>query len=238
VESNLASTQSATRASRGWTAGGSHKWIWLSEKRILALSSRSRTSISANGGRRRVRSADHQGYGSRHRRVPRDPSPKLRQQLPLPSPVEQREEGSRKGLHDRRNVFAVCLAERSPVEDENHHDCHDGDSGGDHDVGEHQLPRLSRRLRESLQAGSMNKLPYLGVAGPWRTRGNRNGPRGLRRVWRTTRLIFDRTTWTVFNYSAYPSSRAVHRSVDSLCRHAGRVVRSLGIPLWKKMPPI
>ena len=37
---------------------------------------------------------------------------------------------------------------------------------------------------------------------------------------------------TVFSDSRATSNRAVHRPVDSLCRHAVQAVRYLGITLW------
>jgi hypothetical protein len=42
-----------------------------------------------------------------------------------------------------------------------------------------------------------------------------------------------RTAPTVCRQLVRASSRAVHRPVDSLCRHAACTVRSMGIWLWK-----
>src|ERR1022692_1323596 len=55
---------------------------------------------------------------------------------------------------------------------------------------------------------------------------SRGGPRGRSHP-------FYRMARTVSRQRVPASSRAVHRPVDSLCRHAADAVRSLGIPLWK-----
>src|SRR5215469_1081320 len=44
--------------------------------------------------------------------------------------------------------------------------------------------------------------------------------------------LFYRTAPTVVSVSRKAPNHAVHRPGDSLCRHAGTAVRSLGIPLW------
>ena len=55
---------------------------------------------------------------------------------------------------------------------------------------------------------------------------SRGGPRGRSHP-------FYRMARTVSRHRVPASSRAVHRSVDSLCRHADSAVRSMGTGLWK-----
>src|SRR5262249_18380375 len=43
---------------------------------------------------------------------------------------------------------------------------------------------------------------------------------------------FYRMAMTVFCAGDCASNHAVHRTVDSLCRHAARAVRDLGVRLW------
>src|SRR5215813_10810975 len=45
---------------------------------------------------------------------------------------------------------------------------------------------------------------------------------------------FYRMALTVFCEGESASNHAVHRTVDSLCRHAARAVRDLGVRLWTK----
>src|SRR5215471_20421268 len=53
------------------------------------------------------------------------------------------------------------------------------------------------------------------------------------RLEQTPSAPFYRMVLTVFSEGTRASNHVVHKTVDSLCRHAGRPVRELGVKLWK-----
>src|SRR5215470_10689485 len=53
------------------------------------------------------------------------------------------------------------------------------------------------------------------------------------RLEQTPSAPFYRMVLTVFSEGTRASNHVVHKTVDSLCRHAGHPVRELGVKLWK-----